>query len=100
MGLTDSCETGPLTREWRGRAGRVFRCVWAQGRNNTRLEWAVGCKDIKGMTPQPSHTRMNSGASVVHSSKDKTRLSAFVKAFCDIAWVNSRSATKGLLITK
>ena len=32
------------TRGWMGmRAGRVFRCVGVQGRNNTRIEWAVGC---------------------------------------------------------
>lgn len=46
-----------LLRGWRrnrgsGRvwAGRVFRCVGTQGRNNTRPKWAVGCEDMKGMT--------------------------------------------------
>jgi hypothetical protein len=56
--LNDSCETGAAITGMKGvRAGRVFRCVWAQGHNNTRPEWAVGCEDMKWMTPRPLHTR-------------------------------------------
>lgn len=45
MALTDSCGTGAaITGIEEVRAGRVFRCDWAQGRNNTRPEWAVGVR--------------------------------------------------------
>ena len=37
------------------RTGWVFRCVGTQGRNNTRIEWAVGC-DMKGITSLPRTT--------------------------------------------
>ena len=66
MVISDSCETGATIARVAGvRAGRVFRCVVAQGRNNTRLEWVVGCEDMKGMTPQPLHPAMNCGASML-----------------------------------